>query len=55
RDRERLYQKTARILSYHPRHNRDGRVGHTKTTRVMLQYHGIEVESLRSCMPHEFG
>lgn len=54
-DRERLYQKTVRILSYQQRHNRDGRVGHTKTTRGMLRYHGIEVESLRSCVPHEFG
>ena len=55
RDQKRLYQKTVRIILYHQRHNRDGRVGHTKTTRAMLRYHGIEVESLRSCVPHEFG
>ena len=55
RDQKKLYQKTARTIDYHQRHNRNGRVGHTKTTRALLRYHGTEVESLRSCVPHEFG
>ena len=55
RDQKKLYQKTARIISYHQRHNRDGRLGHTKTMRVLLLYQGIEVDSLQTCVPHEFG